>query len=107
MLQVVYDNLQSDHYNCKKKFPEDFYPGVCYDSVVQMLVSVLTATLAPKVRWSRKGYLHTRWKMFGRYAELVKGHLNNKHCATLVAFLSRVLNLINIHLVKGHLETLY
>lgn len=53
--QVVYDNLQSDHYNCKKKFPEDFYPGV---------------------RWSRKGYLHTRWKMFG----------------------SRVLNLINIHL---------
>ncbi|XP_064382136.1 inositol polyphosphate-5-phosphatase A-like isoform X2 [Halichondria panicea] len=53
--EVVYSDLSSNHTHCRERFPDDFYPGV---------------------KWSRKGFLHTRWRLFG----------------------SRKLNFVNIHL---------
>ena len=34
---MVYSDLKSDQHSCKRKFPEDFYPGVWNDHVVVLV----------------------------------------------------------------------
>ena len=66
--------------------------------IMLLFVCFVCLFVCVQVRWSRKGYLHTRWRMFGRYG---KGSSIQKPQFTLMLLpllCSRTLNLVNIHL---------
>jgi len=84
-----FDELDSLHEIQKEKFPQDFFP---------------------EFRWSRKGYIRTRWKIGNRIIELINIHLFhdennllsfNQSPSSYSAYRKRALNFVIDKLTTG------
>ena len=65
-------NIESVPFKEKDKFPKDYFPDV---SLCSLLPQSIPHARDPQCKWSRKGFLRTRWKLSGVVFDLINIHL--------------------------------